>query len=129
MIDHVLLPIRDLGSAAESRRQVDVRTRRRLPAHARLTARFRHVAAHGGLWDTRSRRRDRQEAVLGAKLAKLLVELADSTVPVTLIGFPRSVRDSHYLYAKLEPVVGPVPYERFRRAFRQISRPDLVSNL
>ena len=127
LIDRLLLPVRELHSAAESRRHVDAVARRRLPLHERLTARFRPLSTPGGLWATTSRRRGDQEAVLASKLAKLLVDLADSSVPVTLIRFPRSVRDGRYLYEKLEPVIGGnVPYGRFMHVFRTVAKPELV---
>ena len=72
-----------------------------------------------------------QEAVLASKLAKLLVELADSTVPVTLIGFPeeRPGRSLPVREARARRSAQPSPYERFIDARSDtVARPDLVSD-
>ena len=45
---------------------------------------------------------------------------------MTFIAYPRLVRDCDYLYEKLKPLVMDIDRDRFREAFREISRPDWV---
>jgi hypothetical protein len=116
VIDHALIPIRDLYSAAESRRDV----MRRVDVSVFGAA----DTVPGGLWHTQ--RPDDQENVLAVQLHKLLYTLAMYDVSTTLLFFPRLVRDPQYLYRKLKVVLGDVNYEAFAQAFNVLSRPELV---
>lgn len=88
IIDHAIVPIRDLYSAAESRRDVAKRTDRALYANV-----------PGGLWHTE--KPEEQEKVLAVQLHKLLSVIAERDIPLTLLSFPRLVEDAAYLYEKL----------------------------
>lgn len=109
-IDHVLVPVRDLFSAAESRRAV-----------ARAAGR---EDAPGGLWDTCDP--EQQEDVLMAKLYKLVYALARHDIPVTLLHFPRIARDPDYLCEKLKPLLSLSQRWNFHDAFQRVARPALV---
>ncbi|MGG6462880.1 hypothetical protein [Solilutibacter silvestris] len=109
-IDHVLVPVRDLFSAAESRRAV-----------SRASG---HEDAPGGLWDTPDP--EQQEDILTTKLYKLIYTLAKHDIPVTLLHFPRITRDADYLYEKLKPLLGLSQRWNFHDAFQQVVKPALV---
>jgi hypothetical protein len=112
-IDHAIVPVRDLYSAAESRRAVS----------AKAGVRGADAVA-GGLWLTSAP--DEQEAVLAAQFYRLMDTLTRYDVPTTLLQFPRFVSDPDYLFRKLSPVLPDIGAVRFRTAFNQVVRPDLV---
>jgi hypothetical protein len=116
VIDHAFIPIRDLYSAAESRRSVMRKTDQ---------ARYPRQIP-GGLWDTSTP--ENQEGVLAEKLYELIYTMARHDIPFTLLHFPRLVRDSEYLYRKLAPALNGCEYSRFLDAFRSVVRPELVSS-
>jgi hypothetical protein len=114
VVDHAIVPMRDLYSAAESRRDVTKRYRR--------TRRSQTI--FGGLWDTA--RPVEQETILVWKLYRLMYALAKHAVPVTLLLFPRLARDPEYLFRNIGPVLPGVDYASFRRGFQAASRPELI---
>jgi hypothetical protein len=125
VIDHVFIPMRDLQAAAESRRQVTKDALSELPPLKRMVKSiFRPKGAAGGLWQTK--RRGNQEQVLLEKLYKLVLALSDSRVPVTLLRYPRLVKDCSYLYEKMSPVLKNVSEEQFRTVFEKVAQPDLA---
>lgn len=101
VVDHLFVPVRELTEAAESRR--------------------RHGNREGGLWDSDG---PDQEAVLAVKLNKLLVSAARRDIPVTLLAFPRLVRDREYLWSKLRGVI-PLA-STFDAAFAELADTSLV---
>jgi hypothetical protein len=111
-VDHAIVPIRDLYSAAESRR--DVARRSTLLA----------VNVPGGLWHTEDP--EAQEAVLAERLHDLLFAIAKYDVPLTLLCFPRFVRDPGYLYKKIVLALPGLDRDAFLRAFQVVTRPELV---
>lgn len=113
-VDHAIVPVRDLFSAAESRRFVE----RNTPPDPSFQE------TPGGLWHVHNP--EEQEAVLALKLYKLIFTLAKYSVPLTLLHFPRSVLEPEYLYRRLGFLLSEVPFSRFREAFRRVSRPELV---
>ena len=116
VIDHAIVPMRDLFSAAESRRDV---ARRTDPA---LFAKAKEIP--GGLWDASSP--ENQEAVLTAKFYKLLHVLTKRDIPTTLLYFPRFIHEPDYLYEHLDFAVKKISREKFLAAFQKVSRPELV---
>jgi hypothetical protein len=114
VIDHALIPMRDLFSAAESRRDV---SRRTPPDSARQ-------GTPGGIWNTKDP--GSQEAVLAQLFYGLMHTLARHEIPVTLLEFPRTVNDPEYLFERLAFLLGDTPRSRFLEAFRAVSRPELV---
>ena len=113
-IDHAFIPVRDLFSAAESRRDVTRRTD---------TALYRK-GAPGGLW--RTEKPEQQEIALANQLYNLIYTIAKWDVPVTFLYFPRFIHDPKYLYGKMEVVLKGITYEQFLEVFRQIVQPELV---
>jgi hypothetical protein len=111
-IDHVFIPVRDLHAAAQSRRHV---------SEEASTARIA-----GGLWHTQSAEPGDQEEALLRQLYELLLVLSGTSIPVTLMRYPRLVTDSAYLFGKLKPVLGDTTFDTFEAAFRKTARPDLV---
>ncbi len=113
-LERVIVPIRDLKAAAESRRQV---TQEALSRGRRL-----EDGIPGGLW--RVEKGEDQEQVLLEALYKLLFHLSKSNVPITLLHYPRLVSDSRYLYGKLRPILGSITYQAFTEVFESVLRPD-----
>jgi len=113
-IDHAFIPMRDLFSAAESRRDV---TRRSDPAAYRK-------GAPGGLW--RTTKPEEQEPALANELYKLIHTIAKWDLPVTFLYFPRFIHDPEYLYGKIKVALRGIAYERFLEAFKQVAKPELV---
>jgi hypothetical protein len=64
--------------------------------------------------------------VLAAQFYRLMDTLTRYDVPTTLLQFPRFVSDPDYLFRKLSPVLPDIGAVRFRTAFNQVVRPDLV---
>jgi hypothetical protein len=111
VIDHAIIPIRNLHDSAESRRDVSRRNQNRR-------------GTPGGVWLTRNP--CHQEAVLAQQLFNLVHALAKHQVPMIWLYFPRLVKDAHYLYQQLKPVLPGTDFESFQRAFEAVSRPELV---
>lgn len=110
-IEHVVIPIRDLHDAAESRRNMTKKGR-----------------VDGGLWKTSSLEPGDQEQILLGQLYKLLHSLAPHSIPITLISFPKLVRDSGYLYSKLSHVLRDCTIQKFEEAFNRVADLALVSD-
>jgi hypothetical protein len=115
VIDHAILPMRDLYSAAQSRRHITSTTDPALFAAGEIP---------GGLWHTENPAE--QETVLARQLYKILDVIAQHDIPMTLLYFPRFVHEPDYLYRKIAFALGGVSYETFLEAFRVVSRPELV---
>jgi hypothetical protein len=73
-----------------------------------------------------SRAARKQESILMGQLYNLLLVLSEAQIPVTLLQFPKLVRDSEYLYQKLKPILGAISYSEFASTFSQTVRPELV---
>lgn len=116
VIDHAIIPIRDLFSAAESRRAVA-----RKGSHKILTAR-----PFLGIKGWRIRRPNEQETVLAQNFHALLHSLARHDIPLTLLYFPKFVTAPAYLFEKIRFLLQNISYEDFLRAFQAVSRPELV---
>jgi hypothetical protein len=114
VIDHAIVPMRDLFAAAESRRKVS----------SEAAGGVRPDEVPGGLWHTA--RPEAQEAILTEQFYKLFLTLAEQDIPITLLHFPRLVTDSDYLYGKLAFLLAGTTREAFVRGFQSVSRPDLV---
>jgi GT2 family glycosyltransferase len=111
-----LVPIRDLFSAAESRRRVYRQAGQGLDAASHL----------GSLWET-DRPQD-QEGVLARQFYKTIFPLFQSEVPVYFPEFPRLIRDPDYLFRTLKPLMSDhgVGYSEFLRAHGTAARPELI---
>ena len=116
-IEHLIVPIRNLYDAAESRRDVMLRA---------SIVKDDVKEYPGGLWGTTEP--EKQEYILLEQFYKLFLIAARYNIPVTLLDFPRIVQDSEYLRQKLIPIFGGLQLEkkRFDEAFLLISKPELV---
>lgn len=108
-IDHVFIPVRDLYSAAESRRAVSA-----------------GGGGGGAIWYTNSMKKGDQEKVLAEKTYDLLHSLSSHDVPVTLINFPLLTKDSKYLYKKLKPILKDIKFKTFDEVYNKVLQPQLV---
>lgn len=113
-ISHIIIPVRNLHDAAESRRFVQRET----------TGNSNGDSVAGGLWDTSDAQS--QEAVLAMKLARLIEAATRNEIPLTLLSFPRLVRDSDYTYEKLAFLFPFTSRARFRKKFTSRQRLDWV---
>ena len=116
VIDHAIVPVRDLYAAAQSRRDVISRVDPSLYGGPDKVP--------GGLWHTT--RPEDQEKILTEQLYKLIYTLAKYDVPLVLLYFPRLVKDPEYLYRKLAFLLGDISYSTFLTAFQEVSRPELI---
>ncbi len=116
VIDRAIIPVRDLYSAAESRRDV---ARRADPSLRQNPAEI-----PGGLWQTSVE--SEQEIVLAELFYNLLHTLAKHDVPVTLLYFPRIIHDPEYLHAKTKFLLPDQDYGKFLAAFQETANPRLV---
>jgi hypothetical protein len=115
VVDHALIPVRDLFSAAESRRDV-----------ARKGD-FKFLTPLRRGW-RRLRNPDQQEMALTGHLYQLIYTLARHDIPTTLLFFPRLANDPEYLFRKVQFMMPGVEYSKFEVAFKAVSRPDLIHN-
>jgi hypothetical protein len=111
MLDHVLIPIRDLHSAAESRRRV-----------------AREGEEAGGLWLTESQKVGDQEIILGQNLYSLCFWLTKYQVPFSFVLFPRLAEDANYLYAALGNLVKDIPFQDFNDIFNLVRKSEWIGN-
>jgi hypothetical protein len=117
-IDHAIIPMRDLFSAAESRREV---ARKGSPKI--LTAR-----PFLGIRKWRIRRPDEQESILAQNFYELLYTLARHNVPLTLLYFPKFAKEPDYLFEKIQFLLNGIQFTDFLTAFQAISRPEMIHN-
>lgn len=113
VIDHAIIPIRDLFEAAESRRDV---TRRSPVDKSEITP--------GGIWNTDHP--EMQESVLAVKLYNLIYHLVRHNTPITMLDFPRFALDKEYFYAKMLTVFPELDNKLFSAAFDKISDPAKI---
>jgi len=122
-IEHVFVPVRDLTAAAESRRFVTTQTVASMPVHRRLWHHLFPRSVKGGV---HPRNVDQQEQVLLGQVYNLALSLSGTTIPVTLMRYPKIVNDAYYLYQKLQPVLKDMPFAEFESTFARVVRKDLV---
>lgn len=115
VIDHILLPIREIHAAAESRR--------RNVAAAPPTDDPRKVI--GGLEGVTDPAQ--QEAFFLEKLYDFFLFASAYHIPLTLLHYPRLVLDGPYLYHKLRPLLTGISQERFLEVFHATSDLTLVN--
>lgn len=116
-IDHILIPIRDLYSAAESRRAV-VRRVGAEPGDRVIGGTWPGTAFHG------------QEELLAMKFFSLMRAVVRHNIPHSLLEFPRLALDRDYLFREVAPVIRRVcrriSRREFVQAFDELSRPELI---
>lgn len=116
VLDCVILPVRAMNAAAESRADVQARTTGSRGGSGR--------GVRGGLWQTENH--ETQQAVLHAKLCSLIECVARHEIPTVLLWYPRLVQEPNYIFGKLRFLFPSTPYEEFERIFKQVARSDLV---
>ena len=126
VIEHIFVPMRDLHSAAESRRFVEASILSGSSFLERMNFAETRQELIGGLVGTTSAEPGVQEEVLLRRIYALMLAVSDTATPVTVMRFPRIVRDGAYLYEKLKPVLGEITYEAFTAVFSTAARPELV---
>jgi hypothetical protein len=109
IIDRAIISVRDLYSAAESRRDVFRRAGGPYP---------------GGLWHAEIP--EDMESVLTQQLYELFFTLAKHNIPVTLLYFPRLVNEPKYLYREIKFLFPNISYKKFLRSFQSVRKPELV---
>ena len=122
IIDHVLVPMRDLNAAAQSRWNVVKSTRPELDILRRLFKKPSKIA--GGLLYTNRKRE--QETVLVKSIYNLFLALSGTQIPITIMRYPKIVQDSLYLFEKLTPILKNVSFEDFDKSFKQVVQPEIV---
>ena len=80
----------------------------------------------GGLWHTTQSKPGKQEEILLKQIYKLMCAISNTTTPVTLMRYPRIVKDCIYLFGKLKPVLKNVDYDPFCSTFYKVVRPELI---
>lgn len=124
-VDHLLLPVRDIGQASDSRIRLH-RAGGGMPPLRRAWKKIRgKYGVPGGLYDVK--RAGDQEALLRHNLSELVATIAEFDIPSTIMQFPRIVDDEDYLFDKLSPIFPTIERDEFAQAFREVSRPDKVS--
>lgn len=108
VIDHVLVPVRDLDDAARSRIRIG----------------GGDGVVPGGLLGTSDPAA--QKGVLAEGFHRLMHTLAANDIPHTLLHFPRLALDGEYAWAKLRFLAPTMDHDGFQETFRRISRPDLI---
>jgi hypothetical protein len=126
-IDGVIIPMRDLNEATDSRVILERRSMyEHLPWLGYMEKPWESVGnVAGGLIHSLNAT---DEARLLATGFHLLVErLVRANVPFVLLDFPRIVNDADYLYEKLQPLVPAMPHrETANAAFAGIAEPAMV---
>lgn len=110
VVEHVIIPIRDLDVAAASR--------------IRATKYGSNLHVMGGLFGTT--RATRQRDALAVLNYQLMYTLAKHDVPHTLLLFPRFANDAEYLHEHLAFLDPTIPHERWVEAVEGRARPDLI---
>lgn len=111
VVDHAIVPVRDLESAALSRVRVG----------------GTNHAVPGGLVGTDDPAR--QPTVLAERFHSLVHTLVAHEIPHTFLLFPRFVRDAEYAFDKLREAIPGLDRKRFMAAFAEIADPNLVHEL
>lgn len=123
-VDHLIVPMRDVDQAAQSRYRAQRGELARLPWPKRWLAWLKRKPMAGGL--LRGARFRPQAPVLLERVHRLLLTAAAHELPVTLLAYPRLVQDPAYLYRHLAPHLGGIGWAQFHQAHQALVRPDWV---
>jgi hypothetical protein len=118
-IDHIIIPIRNIEHAAESRRLVSQKN-----------------IMEGGLWDTKSQEENQQEIILMRKFYDLILRLSlgDGFPLITFLNFPELVKNYLYLWIKLTHIFwfsginisNLNDLKNFEKVFKSLANEDLI---
>jgi hypothetical protein len=126
IIEHVFIPVRNLQAAAQSRRYVNEANFSNMPLLKKIKRTYKPKGVAGGLWDINPKEGVKQEEILLQKMYKLFLALSDTSIPITLMRYPRIVKDCAYLFEKLKPILGDMDYNGFSFTFNKTVRLDMV---
>ncbi|MCF8464959.1 MAG: hypothetical protein K9G41_08965 [Flavobacteriales bacterium] len=122
-LDLVIIPIRDIEKATESRVKV---SKDNLKRKGILTRIFGSKRGHaGGMIKTSNP--DKQQFILLKSLSHVLVECARHDQAIALLHYPKLMDEPTYLYRKLQPILGEISEETFVAAHKEMLRPDWVT--
>jgi hypothetical protein len=122
-LDLVIIPIRDIEEATESRVKV---SKDNLKQKGVLGQIFGSKRGHaGGMIKTSDP--EKQQFILLRSLSHLLVECAKHDQPIALLHYPKLMDEPTYLYRKLKPILGEISEKDFLLAHKEMLRPDWVS--
>ena len=109
VIDHAILPIRNLEDSVQSRKRVT------------------SLGEKNGGFDEASNENE-QKQVNCRRVYTLLYDLAKNDIPFTLLHFPRLANDAEYLWGKLEWLFQKheISKEKFLEVHAKVSNPDMV---
>jgi hypothetical protein len=119
ILDHVFIPMRDLHGAAESRRFVQKKALQKMRFFERMKVRlgWKELFVPGGLWPTQNK--EVQETLLAKHFYGMMLALSKTEIPITMMNYPRIIKDSRYLFQKLTPILKQIEYDKFSRVFNQ----------
>lgn len=105
VVEHALVPVRELEAAAASRVRIGAN-------------------APGGLVGTADA--DHQRAVLAERFHHLVETLVQHDIPHTFLAFPRFACDAAYCYERLHFLLDGVTFREFEAAFARVADPKLI---
>lgn len=103
-LDHVFLPVRNLDDVADSKKSL-------------------HQHKNESWYE---KERERLKTLSAAQLGQAVADLTCRGVPITLLEFPRIVRDPDYLFEKTFPVAR-YRWDTFADAFWKTANPDYIT--
>jgi len=114
MIDHAIIPVRNLDNVAGSRARV----------HKTYGFIGKFFTVPGGLVHTFSP--VRQKDILALQFTHLVQTLVANDIPITFLDFPRFTQDPAYLYQKIEFLLEDIEFEVFSATVNKIVRPEWI---
>lgn len=122
-LDLVIVPIRDIDKATESRVNV---SKENLKQGGILKQMFGSKRGHsGGMWKTSSI--EKQQLILLRTLSNVLVECVKHDQALALIHYPKLMNEPIYLFRKLRPILGDISEEEFVVAHKAIVKPEWLT--
>lgn len=112
-IERVIVPVRDLKAASDSRIRVQ---RRKAAGRAGPD-----TVVGGGLWGATDPAE--QPAVLAKRFHHLVQRLVAHDIPITFLAFER-MGDAQYLYDRLAPILTGISFERLSSAVEKTFKPE-----
>ena len=122
-LDLVIVPIRDIDEAVQSRVNVSKENVNNSGLFGRMFGSRRGHA--GGLYKTS--RLEKQQLILLRSLSHLLVECAKHDQKVVMPHYPRLMEDPTYLIKMLEPILGGITEEMFVQVHQSTVKPEWLN--
>lgn len=115
VIDHILIPIRDIQAASKSRRK-------NLEKASDYDNPQKVIGGLEGVVNP-----DEQEAFFLEKFYKFFEFVSTYNLPLTTLQYPRLVLDAEYLYHKIGSLFSGISKERFINVFNEVADLSLVN--